>query len=74
MVPLVKLRLILPSHSNNLDQYKAPALTLMLTRLQNSRTEKFSRGFVNFVASTCCIEKSGYPDYIVGAFDSVQVG
>jgi hypothetical protein len=46
----------------------------MLTRLQNSRTEKFSRGFVNFVASTCCIEKSGYPNYIVGAFDAVQPG
>lgn len=61
-------------HSANLDPYKAPALTLMLTRLQNSRTEKFSRGFVHFVASACCIDRPGFPDYVVGAFDAVQPG
>lgn len=46
----------------------------MLTRLQGSRTEKFSRAFVHFVASMCCITQPEFPDYVVDAFDTVQQG
>lgn len=57
-----------------LDQYKQAVLTLMLTRLQTSKTDKFARGFIEFVASVCCLQKPAYPEYIVGAFDAVQPG
>lgn len=57
-----------------LTSYRTPVLTLMLTRLQSSRTEKFSRAFVHFVASMCCIKDNGFPDYVVDSFDGVQPG
>lgn len=57
-----------------LDAYKQAVLTLMLTRLQQSKTDKFARGFIEFVASLACIQKPEFPEYIVGAFDAVQPG
>lgn len=60
--------------AQHLDAYKQAVLTLMLTRLQASKTDKFARGFIEFVASVACIQKPAYPDYIVGAFDAVQPG
>jgi exportin-2 (importin alpha re-exporter) len=57
-----------------MDQYKKAVLTLMLTRLQTSKTEKFSRGFIGFVAEWACTQQPEYPDYVVLAFDAVQPG
>ncbi|CAO1637229.1 unnamed protein product [Sympodiomycopsis kandeliae] len=57
-----------------LQPYKSAVMTLMLTRLQNSRTEKFSKGFVTFVATLACLSKAGYPEGTMEAFDSVQPG
>lgn len=57
-----------------LQPYKQAVLTLMLTRLQTSRTEKFSRGFVAFVATLSCLQKPGYPQAVMEAFEAVQPG
>lgn len=58
-----------------LQPYKQAIMTLMLTRLQNSRTDKFARGFVSFVASLATIRnKSSYPQATIEAFDAVQPG
>ncbi|KAJ2785075.1 importin-alpha export receptor [Coemansia interrupta] len=40
---------------DTLKQYMKPVLTLCLTRLQTSRTKKFTRDFVHFVAAVMCI-------------------
>ncbi|KAK0546611.1 importin-alpha export receptor [Tilletia horrida] len=57
-----------------LQQYLKPVLTMMLTRLQTGKTEKFSNGFIIFFASFCAVPQEGYPDHVVTAFDSVQAG
>lgn len=59
-----------------LQPYRQAIMTLMLTRLQTSRTEKFTKGFVAFVASLATIQKGGdaYPGAVVDAFESVQPG
>lgn len=57
-----------------LQPYKQAVMTLMLTRLQSSRTEKFSKGFVSFVATLATLKKAGYPAATVEAFDAVQAG
>ncbi|CAO1631615.1 unnamed protein product [Parajaminaea phylloscopi] len=58
-----------------LQPFKQAVMTLMLTRLQSSRTEKFSRGFVSFVATLATIRsKDVYPQATIDAFDSVQAG
>lgn len=59
-----------------LQPFKSAVMTLMLTRLQNSRTDKFVRGFVAFVASLALIRRKGsvYPEATVQAFDAVQPG
>ncbi len=57
-----------------LARYKKPVLTLMLTRLQSSKTDKFSKGFVNFIGTLGCLQKADYPDAVVKGFDEVQPG
>ncbi|CAO1617205.1 unnamed protein product [Jaminaea pallidilutea] len=58
-----------------LQPYRQAIMTLMLTRLQNSRTDKFSRGFVAFVAGVAAItSKKEYPEATIAAFDAVQPG
>lgn len=58
-----------------LQPFKQAVMTLMLTRLQNSRTDKFSRGFVSFVATLATIRsKPEYPQATIDAFDAVQAG
>ncbi|WFD31993.1 importin-alpha export receptor [Malassezia sp. CBS 17886] len=54
--------------------YFQPVLTLMLMRLQSSKTEKFSQHFVVFFGAFCGIQQDGYPEQVVLAFDSVQPG
>ncbi|KDN43192.1 putative CSE1-nuclear envelope protein that mediates the nuclear export of importin alpha [Tilletiaria anomala UBC 951] len=55
-------------------QYRKPVLTLMLTRMQTGRTDKFVKGFVYFVSYLACIQKQEYPQAVVSAFDEVQPG
>lgn len=57
-----------------LQPYKSAVMTLMLTRLQSSRTEKFTKGFVAFVAALAALQKPSYPSATVEAFDAVQPG
>lgn len=57
-----------------LASYMQPVLTLMLVRLQSSKTEKFSQQFVYFVGCFCGIQQPGCPGRVVQAFDSVQSG
>lgn len=54
--------------------YMQPVLTLMLTRLQSSKTERFSQHFALFFAAFCGVQQPGYPDAVVKAFDGVQAG
>ncbi|WFD03613.1 importin-alpha export receptor [Malassezia obtusa] len=55
-------------------QYQQPILTLMLMRLQSSKTEKFSQHFVMFVGVYCGVQQDAYPEQVVQAFESVQPG
>ena len=54
--------------------YMQPVLTLMLVRLQSSKTEKFSQQFTAFVGFFAGVQQPGYPEQVVKAFDSVQAG
>ncbi|KAE8270973.1 hypothetical protein A4X09_0g1365 [Tilletia walkeri] len=58
----------------SLQPYLKPVLTMMLTRLQTGKTEKFSNGFIVFFASFCAVPQQGFPDHAVAAFESVQPG
>ncbi|KAJ2725564.1 importin-alpha export receptor [Coemansia sp. Benny D115] len=59
-----------------LKQYLKPILTLCLTRLQTSRTTKFIRNFVHYVASVMCIgPQNGMGiNMFFEAMDSIQPG
>ncbi|CAG8652097.1 4029_t:CDS:10, partial [Dentiscutata erythropus] len=59
-------------HTGTLNQYIGAILSLLLRRLQSSRTEKFALGFVNFVCFFIAINLHGGPDYVIHAFDSIQ--
>lgn len=54
--------------------YMQPVLTLMLVRLQSSKTEKFSQQFAAFFGFFCGVQQDGYPEQVVQAFESVQPG
>lgn len=55
-----------------LEQYKRAVLTLLLTRLQQSKTDKLVKGTIHLVAAIALSDKG--PDYVVEAFDAVQPG
>lgn len=57
-----------------LSSYMQPILTLMLTRLQNSKTERFSQHFCAFFGAFCGVQQPGYPSQVIAAFDTVQAG
>ncbi|WFD35077.1 importin-alpha export receptor [Malassezia cuniculi] len=57
-----------------LGPYMQPILTLMLTRLQNSKTERFSQHFCAFFGAFCGVQQPGYPSQVIAAFDTVQPG
>lgn len=54
--------------------YMQPILTLMLMRLQSSKTEKFSQHFVVFVGFFCGVQQAAYPEQVVQSFETVQAG
>ncbi|WFC97019.1 importin-alpha export receptor [Malassezia brasiliensis] len=54
--------------------YFQPILTLMLLRLQSSKTERFSQHFCVFVGVFCGVQQPGYPEQVVEAFERVQPG
>ncbi|KAJ2236393.1 importin-alpha export receptor [Coemansia sp. RSA 1286] len=59
-----------------LAQFLKPILTLCLTRLQSSRTAKFTRSFVHYAASVLCIgahEATGVTVFF-DAMDAIQPG
>ncbi|KAJ1966324.1 importin-alpha export receptor [Dipsacomyces acuminosporus] len=59
-----------------LKQYLKPIITLCLNRLQSSRTEKFTRNFVHYLASIMCInpaEQEGV-NLLLATMDGIQVG
>ncbi len=58
--------------ASGLDQYKRAVLTLLLTRLQSSKTDKLVKGTIHFVSSVALTQKG--PDYAVEAFEAVQPG
>ena len=60
--------------SEVLSPYMQPVLTLMLVRLQSSKTEKFSQQFAYFFGCFCGTQKPGYPELVIQAFDTVQGG
>ncbi|KAI8321716.1 importin-alpha re-exporter [Martensiomyces pterosporus] len=57
-----------------LQQYLKPILTLCLNRLQSSRTEKFTRNFVHYLASILCIgaEHGQGVELLLSTMDSIQ--
>ncbi|PKI84694.1 importin-alpha export receptor [Malassezia vespertilionis] len=68
------LSLIRNIPANVLAQYQQPILTLMLMRLQSSKTDKFSQHFVIFFAVYCSVLQPSYPEQVVQAFEAVQQG
>ncbi|KAF9582671.1 importin-alpha export receptor, partial [Lunasporangiospora selenospora] len=58
-----------------LASYMKHVLVLMLTRLQNHKTEKFKKGFLNFSYYFMALNKEGTgPDAYWTLFESVQAG
>ena len=57
-----------------LAPYMQPVITLMLVRLQSSKTDRFSQQFVLFIGFLCGLQRQGYPEAVVQLFDSVQSG
>ena len=55
-----------------LEQYKRAVLTLLLTRLQASKTDKLVKGTIHLIASVSLTSKGA--DYAVDMFDAVQPG
>lgn len=46
----------------------------MLSRLQGSRTDKFTSAFIAFVGGLACLDAPTYPSGVVSGFDQVQAG
>lgn len=55
-----------------LEEYKRPVLTILLTRLQNSKTDKLVKGMIHLISSVSLSPKGG--EYAVGWFEAVQPG
>lgn len=50
-----------------------PVFVLLLTRLQTSKTEKFSHGLIRFICFAAAIEKPGLDaDGVIAMLDGVQ--
>ncbi|PWN49609.1 Cse1-domain-containing protein [Violaceomyces palustris] len=60
--------------TTHMEPFKGRVLTLMLTRLQSSKTDKFVKSFIYFVCFLCCQQKDHFPDYVISIFESVQPG
>ncbi|GAA5913683.1 importin-alpha export receptor [Sporobolomyces salmoneus] len=58
----------------NLSQYlSTPIFVLLLTRLQGSKTDKFSQGLLKFICFAAAIQKEGLDaDGAIGMLDGVQ--
>ena len=54
--------------------YLQAVLTLMLVRLQASKTEKFSQQFCAFFGAFCGVQQPAYPEQVVASFESIQPG
>ncbi|KAK9704355.1 importin-alpha export receptor [Basidiobolus ranarum] len=58
-----------------LNSYLKAVITLLLTRLQSSRTPKFTKGFVYFICSyIVVVDPQGSSNSIFELFDSIQPG
>ncbi|KAI1314971.1 importin-alpha export receptor [Mortierella claussenii] len=58
-----------------LGNYMKPVLIMLLRRLQNHKTDKFKKGFVNFSFFYMALDKEGTgPDAYWALFDTVQSG
>lgn len=69
------LRALLSSlPASTMAPYMQPVLTLMLVRLQSSRTDKFSQHFIAFLGFLAGLQQPGYPDQLLSALDAVQPG
>lgn len=61
--------------ANTMQEYIAPILTLLLTRLQASKTDQFTRAFIHFFMLTAALEDKGYGvSFLISGFDKVQPG
>jgi len=59
--------------TETLNKYLAAIITLLLTRMKSSKTDKYTLSLVYFVCFFLAIEKEGVnPDYVIQAFDSMQ--
>ncbi|RKO91450.1 Cse1-domain-containing protein [Blyttiomyces helicus] len=56
-----------------LQPYMKAILILLLTRLTNSKTEKYTEDFINFLAFLFVIKKDGFTiDSVIQCFDAIQ--
>ncbi|KAI8903551.1 Cse1-domain-containing protein [Gorgonomyces haynaldii] len=61
--------------SNVLAEYVKNIFILLLTRLSQSKTPKFSREFLNFISFLLVLEKPGLAiDDVLGVFEQIQPG
>ena len=58
-----------------LAEYLKPIFILFLTRLQSSKTQKFSSGFLNFLCFLFVVRKEGWGvDGVIEVLDGIQPG
>ena len=59
--------------SNALQPYLKNIFALMLTRLQSSKTARYSQGFLNFICLVVTMNKPGFgPSELIAVFDQLQ--
>ncbi|CAI2184411.1 17659_t:CDS:10 [Funneliformis geosporum] len=59
--------------TETLNNYLTAIITLLLTRMHHSKTDRYTLSFVYFMCFFLAIEKEGVnPDYVINVFDSIQ--
>ncbi|CAG8634271.1 1770_t:CDS:10 [Funneliformis caledonium] len=59
--------------TETLNKYLTAIITLLLTRMHHSRTDRYTLSFVYFMCFFLAIEKEDVnPDYVINVFDSIQ--
>ena len=60
-------------HRDQLAPFVKNVFVILLTRLTQSKTDKFTRGFLNFICFLFVLDKQGLKvDDVIGIFDSIQ--
>ena len=60
-------------HREDLQQYMKPLVITLLTRMQTSKTDKYTYLFARFILFTMAINVTGMsPDYLITTIEGIQ--